>query len=205
VLGKIIQGAPVSATQIRTSIPVNVDAAIRKALEKLPADRFTGAQDFAKALADEGFRHGELVGSAARGAQGQWNRLSVGMTALAAGFALAFGWALLRPEAPQPVERFTLGIESQDQPGVSPDGSAVVFVSDDTDGVAQVWLRRWGILEPAPIPGTEGSNRWMTPVISPAGDEVAFVADGQLKVAPAGWGCCSDVGRLRSVLFALGA
>ena len=52
VLGKIIQGAPVSATQIRKSVPANVDAAIRKALEKLPADRFTGAQDFAKALAE---------------------------------------------------------------------------------------------------------------------------------------------------------
>ena len=44
VLGKIIQGEPVSATQIRKSVPLNVDAAIRKALEKLPADRFTGAQ-----------------------------------------------------------------------------------------------------------------------------------------------------------------
>ncbi len=42
VLGKIIQGVPVSATAVRKSIPVNVDAAIRKALEKLPADRFTG-------------------------------------------------------------------------------------------------------------------------------------------------------------------
>ena len=40
VLGKIIQGLPVSATAIRQSVPANVDATIRKALEKLPADRF---------------------------------------------------------------------------------------------------------------------------------------------------------------------
>ena len=40
VLGKIIAGKPVSATEERPSIPPNVDAAIRKALEKLPADRF---------------------------------------------------------------------------------------------------------------------------------------------------------------------
>ena len=59
VLGKIIAGAPVSATQIRKSVPTNVDAAIRKALEKLPADRFKGAQEFARALADPAFRHGE--------------------------------------------------------------------------------------------------------------------------------------------------
>jgi serine/threonine-protein kinase len=42
VLGKIIQGLPVSATVARRSVP-HVDAAIRKALEKLPADRFEGA------------------------------------------------------------------------------------------------------------------------------------------------------------------
>jgi eukaryotic-like serine/threonine-protein kinase len=59
VLGKIIQGVPVSATAVRKSIPPNVDAAIRKALEKLPADRFTGAQAFAKALGDPSFRHGD--------------------------------------------------------------------------------------------------------------------------------------------------
>ena len=59
VLGKIIQGIPVSTTSVRKAVPPNVDAAIRKALERLPADRFTGAQNFSKALADPGFRHGE--------------------------------------------------------------------------------------------------------------------------------------------------
>ena len=53
VLGKIIAGKPVSATDERPSIPANVDAAIRKALEKLPADRFSSAQDFVRALGDE--------------------------------------------------------------------------------------------------------------------------------------------------------
>ena len=40
VLGQIITSEAVSATEKRASIPSNVDAAIRKALEKLPADRF---------------------------------------------------------------------------------------------------------------------------------------------------------------------
>ena len=52
VLGKIIVGKRVSVTEERASVPANVDAAIRKALEKLPADRFTSAQDFARALGD---------------------------------------------------------------------------------------------------------------------------------------------------------
>ena len=56
VLGKIIAGKPVSATEERPSIPAHVDAALRCALEKLPADRFTSAQDFVRALGDEHFR-----------------------------------------------------------------------------------------------------------------------------------------------------
>ena len=63
VLAKILTEDAKAPTKARASIPANVDAAIRKALEELPADRFTGAQDFARALADPGFRHGELVGA----------------------------------------------------------------------------------------------------------------------------------------------
>ncbi len=58
VLGKIISGRLTSAAEQRASVPANVDAAIRKALEKLPADRFTGAHDFAQALAAPAFRLG---------------------------------------------------------------------------------------------------------------------------------------------------
>ena len=39
VLGQILTGDPVWASKKRASVPANVDAAIRKALEKLPADR----------------------------------------------------------------------------------------------------------------------------------------------------------------------
>ncbi len=70
VLGRIIQGIPVSATTIRRSVPPHVDAAIRKALEKLPADRFSSAQDFAKALADPSFRYGATADSVAMAASG---------------------------------------------------------------------------------------------------------------------------------------
>ncbi len=61
VLGKVLQGVPVSATATRSSVPLNVDAAIRHGLEKLPADRFQEARDFARALADPHFRHDERV------------------------------------------------------------------------------------------------------------------------------------------------
>lgn len=58
ILGRIIQAEPVSAAKSRGSVPANVDAAVHKALEKLPADRFNAAQDFAAALAEPGRDYG---------------------------------------------------------------------------------------------------------------------------------------------------
>ena len=97
VLAKILTDPAPAPAKVRGSIRPNVDAAIRKALEKLPADRFTGAQDFARALGDLAFRHGESAGAGVAGSVGPWNRLSVAMTGTTALFALAFGWSLIRP------------------------------------------------------------------------------------------------------------
>ena len=42
-------------TKLRKSVPPNVAAAVAKALEKLPADRFENAKSFADALANPSF------------------------------------------------------------------------------------------------------------------------------------------------------
>ena len=105
VLGKIIQGLPVSATAIRQSVPANVDATIRKALEKLPADRFTGAQDFARALADPGFRHGEVAVAEVGAGGGHWKRVSVAMTVVTVVASALAAWGWLGPTAQLPATR----------------------------------------------------------------------------------------------------
>ena len=188
VLGKIIAGAPVSATQIRKSVPANVDAAIRKALEKLPADRFTGAQEFAKALGDPGFRHGELVGAGVASGVGPWKRVAVIGWSVAALATLAVGWALLRTEPPLPVERFVAPFGDGQEPtsvgnsafNLSPDGSMLVYRGVPEGGGGQLLLvRRWEDVEPSPIRGTEGGAQ---PVVSPDGQEVAFAQGGEVKV-----------------------
>ena len=92
VLGKIISGKPVSAMEERPTVSANVDAAIRKALEKLPADRFTSAQEFVRALGDEHFRYGEAVAGLAGADSGLWKRLSIGLATLAAVSTIGFGW-----------------------------------------------------------------------------------------------------------------
>ena len=179
VLGQIITGEAVSATEKRASIPRNVDAAIRKALEKLPADRFTSAQEFARALGDPGFRHGEEIAAAVGAARGQRTPLSMALGALALISMVGFGWSLLRTGPPQPVVRFELNVpDSLDvlgangvQLAISPDGSRVVFVARTVGGVSQLWLRPLDRLSPVPISGTEEARN---PRFSPDGASVAF-------------------------------
>jgi serine/threonine-protein kinase len=191
VLGKIIQGDPVSPTTVRRSIPANVDAALRKALEKLPADRFTDAQGFARALADPGFRHGhEGEGGADAGPRATyWKRLAITFGSAAAVLAAVAAWGLLRP-APlrEPVRTLleldpppSVGAAVPNQIAISDDGSFLVYPAADlTEGL---WVRRLRDLESTVIRGTEMGY---SPAISPDGREVAFIllSDGSLRATP---------------------
>ena len=188
VLGQIIAGKPVSATEHRPSIPAHVDAAVRKALEKLPADRFTSAQDFVRALGDEHFRYGELATAGASAAVGPWKQIAIGAITVAVLFAVTLGWALVRPSPPGLVTRVSVLIpeeQSFDLVGggldLSPDGSLMVYRGVGDQGQAQLWARRWNALDATPIGGTDQAQ---FPAISPDGQEVAFATAGSIRVVP---------------------
>ena len=187
VLGKIIQGQPVSATAIRKSIPANVDAAIRKALEKLPADRFAAAQDLAKALADPSFRHGEGVAGATAVHRGLWNPLSIATTGVGA-LAIAVAiWLLLQPDSVQPIARFESPFREGQGPvlfggnafDLSTDGSMLVYRGPGTEGPGQLWVRRWEDPEASPIRGTALA---IEPTVYPSGQQLAFRQGADVKV-----------------------
>jgi Tol biopolymer transport system component len=184
VLGKIIMGAPVSATAIRASIPANVDAAIRKALEKLPADRFTGAHDFARALADTGFRHGAAadVGAETGAPAGPWNPLTIGFAAVAAITAVVafLGWSRPEPQPPpdEPAVRTHLQLgdielEPVERIEVSRDGSRFAVVGA-RGGEYHLFVRNADEEEFRPIPGTEEA---FSASFSPDGEWIAFAHD----------------------------
>jgi len=195
VLGKIISGTFTPPTMVRPQVPANVDAALRRALEKIAADRFLTAEAFGKALADPGFRYGvEAVVAPETG--GRWKGVAVGATALAVVLAGVSGWALRRGGAPRPVARYAVGLPAGHDINrvvgsnltLSPDGGALIYAGPLPDGSpgSQLWIRRRDQLEPQPIPGTEnGFGPWF----SPDGTKVAFFVAGPpfiVKVASLG-------------------
>jgi serine/threonine-protein kinase len=187
VLGKIIQGVPVSATASRKAVPRNIDAAIRKALEKLPADRFVRAADFAKALADPAFRHGEPDAAAVAARAGAWKPLAVATSASTLALAGVLGWLVTRPAPPQAVERFESPFRAGQEPvafgggafRLSPDGSMLVYRGPGPEGEGdQLWVRRWDDPEAVPVRGSANS---LQPTVSPDGREIAFWVDDEVR------------------------
>ena len=193
ILGKIITGDLPSASGQRKSVPANVDAAIRRALEKLPADRFGSAEEFTRALADSAFRHGEPASAPAGARAGVWNPVSIGASVLAAVFALTTVWSLTRgPQATPGVPTRVVstperGLSSQagTHLGISDDGEWMAWITNPRNGTSQLYVRRAGERAGRIVPDSEGAR---DPVFSPDGGWVAFMAQGSLRRAPVAGG-----------------
>ena len=189
VLGKIIAGKPVSATEQRPSIPANVDAAVRKALEKLPADRFKSAQDFVRALDDPGFRYGEEPAAGVVAGRAAWSPFQMVVAGVAVASTLALGLALLQPEPPQPVSRQVLSTDRwaglQAPLGrvaaLAPDGSSMVLPLGSGGADRQLGLKMRGSIEITPIPGTEGV---LEVVYSPDAQWIAYQVGADVLKRP---------------------
>jgi serine/threonine-protein kinase len=194
VLGRILTSEPESVTAMRRSVPSHVEAVIRRALEKVPADRFASAGEMVRALGDPGFRHAVPVVAPAVGDSGarRWKALALGLgtTALllAVGLALALT-TLSRPE-PRAVARFdvTPRIDQPIAPGetdvdfaLSPDGTRIVYRGLRPDGGTQLWIRALDQLDAVPLAGTEDAE---SAVFSPDGRSLAFEVGGAIRTLP---------------------
>jgi len=197
IVAKVMTAEPTSLTSQRKSIPPHVESAVFTALEKLPADRFATAAEFAAALGDPGYA--ASTGGSTRttprviGAGGGL-RLRPPLAALSAlllaVLGLAAGWALWHqsgPAAPPVVLRYAVNLPDsaryvttdQDPIAFAADGS--VFAYPTTAGLQLRYLDRTdAVLVPG---GRKGNN----PAFSPDGRWLAF-RDGLrlLKVPLAG-------------------
>ena len=186
ILGKILLGEVTRPAKLRRTMPANVEAAILKALERLPADRFATVAEMAAALKDRGFRHG--VEDPVRA--GWWNRMTVGWASLAAVLAvvalLLFLARFKTETTPEKVIRFRVTLE-EDQlfaaatgidVAMAPDGSRIVYVGIGGDAGTRLFQRGLSEFEPTPVPGT---NNPSNPAVSPDGLSVAFITGNALK------------------------
>jgi eukaryotic-like serine/threonine-protein kinase len=179
VVAKVMTAEPPGLTGQRRSIPAPVEAAVLTALEKLPADRFATAAEFAAALTSP---HATTVRIAAQPAvklaRRRW------LPVVAAGAAMLLVGAVLgrrtapRGEAGAAMVRATLdlgdsiGIQTigNIRFAIAPSGRRVAFVGYDGADAA-LWVRELDQTSAHRLPDTQGA---FAPFFSPDGQSIGF-------------------------------
>ena len=195
VLVKILTADAPSITSERRTVPPHVAHALAKSLEKLPADRFTSAAEFAAALGDPSFTYEArartsvatstpepVAPEAPTTMPGPWKRLAVafGTTAVLLAGLAAGGWLRPAPQLPVTLTSFDLGNRSFGTFGeilVSPDGSR--FALAGLLPPEPIYWRNTDEEEFRPIPGTESA---FSASFSPDGESLVFSAFGGASV-----------------------
>jgi eukaryotic-like serine/threonine-protein kinase len=192
VVARVLTESPRPLTTQRHTIPRHVEAAVLTALEKLPADRFTTATEFAEALQDKTYASTvslpAAAGPAAPGRTAGGRRARLLVPALGAALAVAVGaalWGWLRPPPTPLLSQFSLALRRNQtlqaplptggaRIALSPDGRAMVY-SGPADGGNRLWVRLFDQLDATPIAGTENGS---SPFFSPDGKRVGFIKEG---------------------------
>jgi serine/threonine-protein kinase len=192
VMARLMTERPRPVHEQRVSVPPAVSAAVGRALEKLPADRFASCAEFARALGDSHTARADAVGAPAS-ARSRW-RPAVGIAAaalLAAGAwwmgqqrrrdddRVAVQGALLVP--PRLSFARSLGDRAI---GVTDDGREVIYSAraGNDDPVSRLYIQRIDEDSATLIPGSEDLT---APTPSPDGRWLAANnASGRLVVIP---------------------
>jgi hypothetical protein len=172
------QARPVS--EFRRNVPANVVAALERALEKLPADRFGSAKAFGNALQNPAYVTSGRAGTAAAVGR-DWRRKVAVPALILAGVAIAAaGWSLTRPGPVPQVARYEVQLgRFTPSPNwynlaIDPGGTKLVYVASDAAG-SRLAVRPLDQLEVSDIPGTEGV---VNPFFSPDGRRLGFMKPG---------------------------
>jgi serine/threonine-protein kinase len=198
IVARVMTETPRSLTLQRHTIPPHVEATVARALEKLPADRFGTAAQFADALANPSLATGApgvgrpLPALPGRRALGLPVVLLGGTAALALG---AVGATLLRSSgaASLPTTRMMLEFPATQKPRLTlvgspmlaqpPGGAGLLYSGPGAGARIQYWLRPWDRLVAVPVPQTQEDGCCAT--FSPNGDSLAYLVPPHLlQVVP---------------------
>ena len=202
IVAKVMTEKPAPPSKSRDRVPAAVEDAVLTALEKLPADRFATAAEFAAALVNVNATVSRTVARAvAPPRRREWL-----VAAAAAAVTLFIGMVAGRRMAPAAdgatqVIRATLdlGDSTVIRPignlrlAIAPSGLRVAYIGNDgTD--AALWVRDLDQTGARKLPDTRGA---FAPFFSPDGEAVGFFTSASghtsLKVIPAAGGVARTV------------
>jgi serine/threonine protein kinase len=182
VVARVITEEPRPLTAQRRNVPPHVEAAVARALEKIPADRFASAHDFAEALNNPSFAIASTRATAVGPDRSthRLRRMLYGVSALATLLLAIALWGWMRPAPPKPVTRYNITFDSAERISsdrlvrlaLSPDGSRMAYVGGPR---GQLLVRSWNELHATAIPETDGARN---PFFSPDGQQVGFNKGG---------------------------
>jgi hypothetical protein len=192
ILSAVMNSEAPSLAERRRTAPEGMVAAIHKALERLPADRFATASEFAMALTAG---HDAPTPPRAR------TRRTASMVALGVSLGVLAGalmYAIWTPAAHEPVRRWNIALpegapvalegpaqasECSGAIALSPAGAQLAYVARH-GGSTVLMVRALDGDDAVAVPGTDGASN---PFYSPDGEWIGFFSGGFLrKVAARG-------------------
>jgi len=192
IVAQVITSEPRSLIAQRKAIPGAVEDAVLTALQKLPADRFASAAEFAQALvSDEGAKRsrGRSTGRSASRRSFDPVILAAAFLAVALGSFFLGGYVLRRP-AP-PIE-FGQSIQVTSEPGlevqpaISPDGRSIAYAAG-TSAKTRIYVRQVAGGRASPLTDDSVASQ-ASPHWSPDGTRILYLDRGAAFSAPAAGG-----------------
>jgi Tol biopolymer transport system component len=192
VIAAVVTKEPERLSARRHSVPANVDAAVHKALAKLPADRFANAEAFVRALSEPAtITSAAPVTSfapAAVAASSKGRTLAIVAALLLLAAVATWGW--LRPREHPFMNRYALFLRENEgvaasalggHVAISPDGRRIVYMGRG-EGTTRLWVKDADQVSPTLLQGTDGAS---SPFFSPDGRQLGFVKDGKtVRILP---------------------
>ncbi len=193
IVARVLTTEAPALDSIRTTVPAHIADTVHRALNKLPADRFTDAKAFSAALTAAGAvpapgsshatRHRPDRSGAGR---------PIGWLAATLSLGLLAGWALSRAVGPAPSD-YPLTITAIEPPpgsiltqrrsiALTPDAERLAFLASLPDGTRELWVRRLDDPTPTPVADTKNAQ---VPFWSPDSRTIGFFIDGFLVVRDA--------------------
>ncbi|MCE2900218.1 MAG: protein kinase domain-containing protein [Gemmatimonas sp.] len=184
IIARLMTEEPRAITASRKNVPAHVEAAIAKALEKLPADRWATTKALADALQDPARMaaaavHGSSIDAAPRRARVMGRAVVGGLLAATAGY---YGGLGRGASADADSVRFTVALPPDVRVtstvglniGISRDGRQVLVVTERVGegGAPMVYVRHLDSLDAVPISGSENG---FGPVFSPDGRSIMLM------------------------------